>query len=263
MEMDKGELMSKPKILVWDLETGFNQAAIFSLFNKYLPISSILSERYIICGSFKELNTGEVFAVSILDDPERFEADPTDDTYVTKKIHEILSEADAVIAHYGDNFDTKFFNTRALYYGLEPSKTLQQIDTYKIAKSKFFFNSNKLDYIGKFLGEGEKIKTSEQLWLDCLAGKKSAIKEMIRYNKQDVLLLERVYNKLAPWAPVKLNYNTYSKVPCFPLCGHEELLKRGMVHLKVLSYQGYACKKCGHRFRGGKGLRRQDKPVMR
>jgi hypothetical protein len=254
--------MNKPKILVWDLETGFNKAAIFSLFSKWTPPSNILQERYIICGGYKELDSDKTHCISVIDDITRFGNDPADDKYVVEKLHAVLSSADVLIAHYGDSYDIKYFNTRALFHGLPPLPNVITIDTLKIAKNKFMFNSKKLDYLGQFLGCGKKIETNNQLWHDCLNGDVGAVQKMNEYNIQDVDLLEEVYKKLAPYAPAKMNYNIFNRDAC-PSCGSININKKGFVFTRVNKYQGYLCKSCGHRFRSGAIIKEHTSPALR
>jgi len=256
--MDKDKI----RILLWDLETGYNLATIFSLFSKYTPPSSILQERYIICGTVKELGSSEVKTFSVIDEIERFVKDPSDDEYVVKALHEELSTADVIIAHYGDSFDLKFFNTRAVYHGLTPLPNIITIDTCKIAKSKFLFNSNKLDYLAKFLGVGRKIETNEKLWHGCLIGDVSSVQKMIKYNIQDVEILEGVYVRVAPFAPAKMNYNILNRDAC-PSCGKIDIVKKGFAYTRVGKYQAYLCKSCGHRFRSGTAIKEQTIPALR
>lgn len=239
---------NEPNVLIWDIETGYNVATIFSLLNhNMLPASAIINERYIISGAFKRLGMGGApFSVSLLGDINRFKKDPTDDKYVVTEIHKILSEADAIVAHYGDNFDIKFFNTRAVFHGLDPLPPIIQIDTYKIAKSKFKFNSNRLDYIGKFLGLGGKIHTTWELWLRCLNGNRAAVKEMVKYNKQDVALLEKVYQKLAPYVPAKVNRALYHAGEVCALCSSPNIHPRGYTHTRTRTYRRFKCGDCSH-----------------
>lgn len=252
---------------VWDIETGYNVANIFQLINKHRPIphAAIQSERYIICAIFKEVGKEKYKIISQIQDKERFKADPTDDEYVVREIHRILTDADEAIAHYGDNFDMKFFNTRAIYHGLPPISTVIQTDTYKIARNKFMFNSNSLDYIGKFFGLGGKISVHQQLWEDCINGKQKAVRDMVTYCKQDVVLLDKVYNKLAPYAPARLNHNNFNDVDCCPLCASESFKKDGKVTLRTGQYQAYRCKEkdCRHFFRGGSQIKNSKAPLMR
>src|SRR5690606_22237071 len=79
-------------------------------------------------------------------------------------------------------------------------------DTLKVAKKKFMFNSNKLDYISEYLGFGNKLKTSMELWDDIiLRQSSSAMDKMIEYCDMDVVLLEKVYNKLVSWENPKMH----------------------------------------------------------
>lgn len=240
--------MNKPNVLIWDIETGFNVAGIFELFPRNgIYYKNIINEKYIISAAFKKLGEGKVWAYSLLDDPERFKKDPTDDYVVVKAIHETLSQADAVVAHYGDKYDIKFVNTRSIYHGFGPLPPVIQIDTYKIAKAKFLFNSNRLNYIGNYLGLGSKISTNQALWMDCLRGIKRAVTDMVTYNKQDVLLLEKVYQKLAPYVPAKLNRLLFNEGDeCCPLCGSENLKPRGWSYTRTRTYRRFKCGDCSH-----------------
>lgn len=225
-----------------------NVLTAFDLFNpnKVLSHKGILKERYIICGSWKNLGEKAVHSVSVADF-EDFESDPGNDYHVVKHLHKVLSEADAIIAHYGDKFDIKFFNTRAIFHGLDPLPDIIQIDTYKIAKSKFLFNSNRLDYLAHYLGVGSKLNTSESLWHKCMNGDSAAVAKMVKYNQRDVNILERVYKKLRPYAPVKVNYQLFSTKDqdACKKCGSTNIQYRGYAYKQTHKYPKWQCKDCG------------------
>jgi len=245
----------KPKIILWDIETSHNIVAAFQLYDANISHQAIFQERYIICGSWKELDKNGVKAVSVLDDHKRFKKDISDDYHVVKKLHEVLSDADAVIAHYGDKFDIKYLNTRILYHGLDPLPPIKQIDTYKMAKAKFLFNCNRLDYIGQFLGVGRKIKTSLDLWLGCLDGDEKSLKKMVRYNKQDVRLLEDVYKRLEVYCANKINMNMFKDFDCCPYCSSANIQSRGYNVAKTTKSKRYHCQDCGGWSSGNKVIR--------
>src|SRR3990167_5335301 len=109
------------KVLYWDIETAQNLVALFQLVhNDFVDPSNIVRERYIICGSWMWEGESKVKAVSVLDDPKRYDKDPYDDYHVVKALHEVLSQADVIIGHNSDNFDKKWLDTRILFHGLEP-----------------------------------------------------------------------------------------------------------------------------------------------
>jgi len=235
----------KPKIILWDIETSHLEVRSWSLWDKYIHHENIIEDWYIICAAYKELGKKRVHSVSLLDDPTRFGLNHKDDYHVIEHMHEVLSGADAIIHHFGDAFDIKKFNARAIYHGFDPLPSIVQIDTVKIAKSKFKFTSNKLDYLGAYFGIGKKIPTDNNLWVRCENGERKAIKEMVKYNKQDVLLLEKVYEILKPYVPARLNFNHFTSDRVCPTCGgnHLTINKRRLTRAgKMIQLQ---CQDCG------------------
>ena len=253
--------MSSPKILLYDLETSLETAAIFALKdNDWIDPSNLLTERYVICASWKWLGEGEVHSVSVLDDVKRYAANPHDDRHVVETLHAIMQTADVIIAHNGDGFDKRYLDTRSLQLGLDPLPPITSIDTYKIAKQKFLFNSNSLNYIAKYLGLGEKIQTSKGLWLRVLNGDAKAIVDMEIYNRQDVVLLEAVFNRLRPYCPAHVNrelFGVADGLAC-PRCGSTNVQSRGVHRAITKTYQRFQCQNDGcrgwfRRLRGEKG----------
>lgn len=241
--------MASPKILFWDLETSLQTAAIFQLAkNDWINPESLVSERYVICGSWKWADEDKVHNVSVLDDPKRYAKNHQDDYHVIKTLHKILSQADVIVAHNGDFFDKKYINTRILFHGLEPLPPITSIDTYKVAKSQFMFNSNKLDYLGSYLKLGNKIKTSPGLWMRVMNGDKAAVKEMALYCNQDIILLEKVYNKLMPYCQGHVNRELFGEVGC-PRCGSTDVQSRGVHRAISRVYKRLCCNNCGGWFR--------------
>lgn len=240
--------MREPKILIYDIETTHNIVASFDLRDEYTPHTNILQERYIVCACWKWLGEGKVHSVSTLDNSKLYDKDPHNDRHVIETLHEVLSEADVIVAHNGDNFDQKYVETRILFHGLKALPPVTSIDTYKVAKGRFRFNSNKLDYLGKFLGFGGKIHTDNDLWLGVLAGNKSAIKEMVTYNKRDVTLLENVFMKLRPFMPHHINRELLGSTGC-PRCGSTHFQSRGLQKAISRVYRRYQCQDCEGWFR--------------
>jgi hypothetical protein len=234
----------EPRILFYDLETSLQTVAVFQLGgNDWIQPSNILQERHIICAAWQWMGEDKVHAVSLLDDSERYAADPHDDKHVVETLHGVMSQADIIVAHYGDSFDNKYTLTRNLYHGLDPLPPIQTIDTKKIAKQKFYFNSNSLDYIGQYLGVGRKVPHSAGLWMDILKGgpkAKDAIKQMVAYNKGDVTLLKDVFMKLRPYIPNYINRELFGQVGC-PRCGSKKVQSRGTYYALSRTYRRWQC----------------------
>lgn len=247
-----------PVIKFWDLEVGYNVVNVFSLFegrNRPINYQNIVQERSILTAAVKTLGEGRVEQFSV--SPNR----PSDDRAVCRKLSQSLSKADVLVAHFGDRFDLKWLNTRLLYHSMNPlPATIITEDTYKIAKSKFYFNSNKLDYLAKFLHVGEKIQTPPDLWLKVMQKDEEALQEMREYNKRDVEILEEVWKALRPYAGSAMKYSFASSVDqtVCPSCGSEHVQKRGFAYTKTQQYQRYRCDECGHWSRDARATKREE-----
>lgn len=236
-------------MLMWDIETSLQPVAIFQLANNdWIKPEALLGERYIICAAWKWAGKSKVHAVSVLDDPKRYGKDPHDDRYVVETLRKLMLEADVIVHHKGDSFDRPYLNTRILAHKLPALPPIPSIDTYKVAKANFFLNSNSLNYLGKFLGAGSKIHTGYDLWLKVLNGDKSAVKKMIAYNKQDVVLLEKVFEKLQPYVTNHFNRELLGEEGC-PRCGSQHVQSRGTHKAMSRVYRRFQCQDCAGWFR--------------
>jgi len=180
------------KRLIWDLETSPNVGLFWQPGYKVsLSYENIIQERAIICVCYKWEGDKQV---------HHLEWDAGDDKALCEAFLEVAVQADELIAHNGDNYDVKFLNGRCIFHGLNPSPIWKTVDTLAIARKRFKFNSNRLDYLGQLLiGEG-KIKTEYGLWKDILLHNcPRAMKSMVKYCKQDVVLLEKIWQKMAPY----------------------------------------------------------------
>lgn len=239
-------MKSKPKILLLDIETFPNVGTFWDCkIYGYLSPDNIVQERSIICASCKWVGVPGVRTYSIS------AQDPANDMLVVEAVYEELNEADAVVAHNGDAFDLPWVRARGIYHGFQPFAPLVQIDTKKEAKKNFKFNSNRLVYLAEYLKVGKKIKTEFELWKECAAGSEKALKKMIRYNKRDVVLLEKVYKKLRPYLPARLNYQLFTHRDSCPACGSEHVNRHGYSFTQQRKYARYKCQApgCGHPWR--------------
>ena len=238
--------MNKPKTLMWDIETAYMIAEVFSLYPDAIAPAQILKDWYVFCGSWKWEGTKKVEGVSLLDTPKLFKKDKSNDYHVIKTLHSVLKDADCLVAHNGDKFDLKKFNTRAIFHGLDPLPHIKTIDTLKIAKKYFKFSSNRLDYLAKFLGYKGKLTTPAGLWRSCMEGDESSLKHMLRYNKVDIQLLEFVYKKFKPFLRQadRLNKNLFGGKGC-PSCGSSKIYGNGTRTTLTRVYRRFRCDDCG------------------
>jgi len=240
---------TKPRILIIDIETAPKKAFVWGLWKQNISPNQLISDWYMLTWSAKWVGDPEVFSDK-LSNYDVFDFAQDNDYHVCKSVHKLLDEADIVVAHNGDRFDVPSINTRFIDNNIPPPSPYKQVDTLKIAKRNFKFTSNRLDYIGQFLGLGGKIETGGMsLWIRCLNGERSAMEEMETYNKRDVTLLEEVYLKLRPWDKLHPNVNVYEGVvkdrPKCASCGSGEIQFRGTYYTNVSAFKRFRCNDCG------------------
>ena len=228
----------QPKILILDIESSFSQLAVFTLKPQWHNHSNILDEWWIHCAAWKWLGDDKIHSVKTY-------RKGCDKSIVTK-LKKLLEQADVVVGHNTDRFDLKKINARLLYHGLKPLVIPQSVDTLKVARKHFMLTSNKLDYIANYLGVGGKMTTRPNLWMRTLKGDKKAIDEMVKYNKQDIVIQEKVFLKLRPFTALP-NMNAWSDrqgLVC-KSCGSDKLKSHGIVRTKTSAYRRFMCLRCG------------------
>lgn len=183
---------SKAKVLIYDIETSPNIGWFWRAgYKQNIGVNQILKERAVICVSYKWLNENIVYNLT-------WDINQND-YFLIEQFINVLNEADLIVAHNGDNFDLKWLRTRALYHGLHKQMlpNYKQFDTLKVAKSKLYLNSNRLDYISKFLGFEGKIQTTPDLWNEVvIKNDQNSLGYMLQYCDEDVRQLENVYKEL-------------------------------------------------------------------
>lgn len=235
--------MSSPKVILIDIETLPNVGFCWGKYEQ--NILAYVKEWELASFAWKELGRGKVEAIARPD----FK-DPTDVSLV-KEVRKIIDTADVLIGHNIDGFDSPMLRVKFVSQGMQPT-SYKTVDTLKISKSQFRFNSNKLDDLAKTLKIGRKIQTNGfELWQRCIKGDAKAWVQMAKYNKHDVVLLEKVYQRLRSWYPSHPNFALYSGEgdnPECPTCESLNVIRRGfivMVHRRSARFQ---CKKCGKWF---------------
>jgi len=234
------------KILTLDIETAPLKSYIWGIWNQNLghSLNMLESDWFMLTWSAKWLFEDNVLSDKLT--PE--EVLKEDDSRICKTIWNLLEEADVVIIHNGLKFDVKRMNTRFLKNGMTPPMVYQVIDTLIHARKRFNITSNKLDYIGKFLGLGEKLATGGfDLWKRCMKGDADALTEMETYNIQDVRLLEDVYLVLRPYIKPHPNVALFvaEDVHSCPSCASTDLKWEGTYSTYANTYDAFRCSSCG------------------
>lgn len=236
-----------PKVVLIDIETSPLTGYAWTMFEA--NILKVLEPSKIICVAWKFLDEDKI-NVKALPDYKGYKAGVLDDTALVKEIWGVLDKADVVIAHNGDSFDVKKLNSRFIIHHMRAPSAYKTIDTKKVAKKYFRFDSNSLDNLGVFLEEGRKESTGGfDLWDQCMAGNPASWAKMKKYNVRDIDLLERVYLRLRPFMENHPNLNVIAHPndhdESCPACLSHNLQKRGFTITRTGRKQRFQCNDCG------------------
>ena len=239
------EVTAKPRKirrLFLDIESSPNTVLTWRIGYKInLDHSNLLNERAIICVCYKWSDESKVHYL-------HWDKNQSDKAMLVE-VAKVLEQADEIIGHNLARFDLPWLKTRALFHGLPPLPDLKVVDTLQIARRKFYFNSNRLDYLGKFLGFGGKIKTEFGLWKEIVLNRcPKAMRKMVEYCQGDVLLLERVWKKLNHAAKPKSHAGVMSggyKWSCPYDGGTNVVTNQRQVSAKGVLSWVMRCKDCG------------------
>jgi DNA polymerase elongation subunit (family B) len=230
-----------------DIETAPILGYVWGLWDQNIALNQIHTDWHILSWSAKWL--GDAPGKTMYMD-QRDARDIEDDSKILKVLWKLLDEADIIITQNGKAFDQKKINARFVFHGMQPPSSYRHIDTVQIARKHFGFTSNKLEYMTKklckkFVKSSHKKFSGFELWRECLNGNLAAWNEMRRYNKYDVLSLEELYYKLAPWDS-SINFSVYHGTEHHVCsCGSREFKKRGFFFTNRGKFQRYKCKSCG------------------
>jgi uncharacterized protein YprB with RNaseH-like and TPR domain len=237
--------MSKPKILIWDLETA--------------GVNSFKADlAAVVCFGYKWLGEKHAHTLTVDQFPKWFSKEKgLNDKPLLEAALEIMEQADLLVAHYGERFDRRFYQGRCAIHHLTPPPPTKLRDTWQIARRAFGFSSNRLanlvDHLRLPFKKYQKECPDEWpgWWTAALAGDKSAIHAMAKYCREDVQALEGLYMEIRNYDyphPRLIEDRTRCR-----LCGGE-VQYRGICFVGEHKYRRLQCCSCGKWDRERKAL---------
>lgn len=202
-----------------DIETSLIDARIFRPGQQFLGAHQTTSYTRLLTvagGTMYDLYTKKdkgIWSFSNHHDKKRFKKDPHDDTFVLKRLWDILDKAHVIVAHNG-RFDKGWILGRFVQMGWKLPSKFSLVCTYK-GLHGFNFTSKKLDRLSRQLMGTSKINTTVDLWMRCAEGDASAFEQMLEYNKGDIYdTLYKVYIRTCAYYPDycvdMVNYDSFT-----------------------------------------------------
>lgn len=202
------------KVILWDIETTPLVVRTWGLWGHNVSPDEIISDRRILAIAWKELGKERVHGAVVGSDMSELE--------VVAAFRNAIEDADVLVGHNSDKFDMRHLTAKLIEYGLDPLPKINTVDTLKEVRKIAKFSSNRLNFLGKKLIGQQKLETGRQLWVDCMAGDEKALRRMLRYCKNDVVLLEAVYMRLRPYMRSHPNLADFDSLNC-PMCNSKSI----------------------------------------
>lgn len=240
-------MKSAPVIVTLDIETSPLTGYTWGIWEQ--NVIEVTKRSSILCAAWKYLGDKSVHAIAQYES-KGYKPGVEDDYEVVKKLRDVLDEADIVVTQNGNAFDLPIIYARMFEHGLTPPSPFKKIDTKKLAKSIFKFESNKLEHMVQYAGIASKTNPGGfGAWKGCMAGNKKAWRDMVKYNKNDVVITELLYLKMRPFMESHPNLNVITnRLDACPKCQNTDLQSRGFSITATSRKRRYQCvgtKGCG------------------
>lgn len=232
---------SKPKILIFDIETKPALSYHWRLFKENIGLDQIKEPGGILCVGVKWFGETQITTYSEWEHGEKG---------MLEKVHALLQECDMVVGKNSIRFDLPWLMAEFVKHKLPPVKPLTHLDLEKAIRGKFKFLSNKLDFIAQYLELGSKLEHEGfKLWRKVMDGNEAARKKMLRYCAHDVRITDRLYKRLRPYITDHPVMRSLGSEAC-PTCTSKRTKKDGIRRTKCYHVQNHQCNDCGTYFSG-------------
>lgn len=231
--------MTLPKVLVLDIETSPHIVYAWGLFKQNISIDQIKEPSRMICWAAKWSGDKRIHSG----------AEWIEDGWL-ERLHGLMGEADAIAHYNGESFDWPILRREFKEAGLDPLPPPIQVDLLKTVR-KFRLASSKLDWASLRFLEDRKVSTGGfSLWVKVLAEDAAARRKMLRYNRYDVMLTDRLMSNLGPdvleLPSVPLIGNAGMNTIMCPrsTCGSTHVQRRGLRYTKQSAFPRFQCQAC-------------------
>jgi hypothetical protein len=234
--------VSKPRILVVDIETMAAKGWFWKMFDENIGVDQVESPPRMLCWGAK-----------FIGEPAIYQGDERKGRKaMLARLVNLVEEADAVVSYNGDKFDIPKINGELMVEGMGPLPPLTSIDLIKTVR-KLGLLSNRLEFVAIVAKIGRKIKNAGfRLWRGCDEGDEKSWYKMLRYNAGDIRLTERLYRRLRPFVRNHPYLGNQAERDSCPRCSSTRSQARGLRRTKAFLIQRLQCLGCGGWFDGSR-----------
>lgn len=179
----------KPNIVYFDIEYSPGESYYYSrkVPGGYIPTQFLKREPFVICWAACIVNDAKEKQTIISECVTGKEARAWNDSRIMKALWGILDSADYIVGHNVDGFDLKKVGGRFIMLGMDLPYEARTIDTLKLSRKYFPFESNGLDYIAVRLGGRPKLHIEFSDWRRVIeTGDEKTLSKVERYCRGDV-----------------------------------------------------------------------------
>jgi hypothetical protein len=243
-ERAKTPIHTSAKILILDIERVMGTAEVQfwdlgQFKNQRIHADTVTSWPRSICAAWKWHDKAKVhFAAEW--EPAGYEA-------FMRATWAAYDQADIVVGHNLNSFDTKKLKTGWAELDLGSPSPWRTVDTLTVARREFGAESNTLDALCKRFGLVAKTdRYNHGVASAACAGHRPSQQQIKRYNQGDVVATQALYDFLRPWDKTHPHLGLYDgeERSCFA-CGSTDLHPDGDARTALTAYARYRCSNCG------------------
>src|SRR3972149_923284 len=121
------------------------------------------------------------------------------DKRIVNSFVETLKQFDIVMGYYSDNFDMPYMRAKAMHFDMPFPEygDLYHWDLYWTARSKLKISRKRLENVCGYLNIAGKTHIDKEAWRHAKYGDVKSLEEVLDHNKWDVIILEKLHNKLS------------------------------------------------------------------
>jgi uncharacterized protein YprB with RNaseH-like and TPR domain len=132
------------------------------------------------------------------------------DSELVRKLVDTMRSFDIICGYYSSGFDIPYIRAKALHYGYDfPSfeeddtgklkPELYHWDVYYLVRSKLKISRKSLESACDYLGIKGKTPLDKDIWRKAKYGDPEAIAKVLEHNIGDVVILEKLHNRLTEY----------------------------------------------------------------